>query len=163
KSPRMKPIAVVLFGLCALIPTLSAAPTSGEAVYKQRCAACHDSGNGRVPPRDELKKLTVPTILRTLDFGVMNNIATKLTQEEREAVANYLGISGGVDQPPASAYCSDRTVKLSARGKAEWNGWSPAPTNTRYQTAEAAGLGFGDVPRLKLKWAYGFIGDIIAF
>jgi len=159
----MRFVISVAFILGTFIPALSAAPVSGEAVYKQRCAGCHDSGSGRVPPRDELKKLRVAQILRTLDFGVMNNIATKLRQDEREAVAAYLGIPGDIPRPPATAYCQDRSVKLTGAAKAQWNGWSPAPTNTRYQPNDAAGLGFGDVARLKLKWAYGFDGDIIAF
>ena len=66
-------------------------------------------------------------------------------------------------KPPAAAYCADRSVKLGSGTKAEWNGWSPALTNTRYQSNEAAGLSFADVPRLKLKWSYGFDGDIVAF
>jgi len=98
-----------------------------------------------------------------MDFGVMNNIASKLRQEEREAVAAYLGVPGDFGSPPATAYCSDRNVKLTGRGKTQWNGWSPNTTNTRYQPVDAAGLTFAEVPRLKLKWAYGFDGDIIAF
>ena len=35
--------------------------------------------------------------------------------------------------------------------------------NTRYQTAEQAGLTMGQVGHLKLKWALGFPGDITAF
>ena len=159
----MRSVLTVVFVWSMFIPALSAAPASGEAVYKQRCAGCHDSGSGRVPPRDELKKLRVAQILRTLDFGVMNNIATKLRQDEREAVAAYLGIPGDTAKPAATAYCTERTAKLAGAGKAQWNGWSPASTNTRYQANEAAGLSFGDIPRLKLKWAYGFDGDIIAF
>ncbi len=141
----------------------AAAQVSGEAVYKQRCAACHDSGSPRVPPREELKKRSVASILRTMDFGVMNNVATKLRQDEREAVAAYLGIPGGNTQPPASAYCTDRAVKFTARTKTEWNGWSPSVTNTRFQSNDAAALPLGQVSRLKLKWAYGFQDDVIAF
>src|SRR6059036_3257319 len=159
----MRSVITLAFVLSIFVPVLSAAPVSGEAVYKQRCAGCHDSGSGRVPPRDELKKFRVAQILRILDFGVMNNIATKLRQYEREAVSAYLGIPGDFGKPPASAYCADRTVKLTGRAKTQWNGWSPTLTNTRYQPNDAAGLSFGDVPRLKLKWAYGFEGDIIAF
>src|SRR5262252_310277 len=104
-------IASALAVLCAFIAqTLPAsAQVSGEAVFKQRCASCHDSGNPRVPPREELKKLSVTNILRAMDFGVMNNVATRLRQDEREAVASYLGIPGANKQPPASAYCTDRT------------------------------------------------------
>jgi polyvinyl alcohol dehydrogenase (cytochrome) len=159
----MRFILAVTFAVTLFVPALFAAPVSGEAVYQQRCAACHDSGSTRVPPRDELKKLSVARILRTMDFGVMNNIASKLRQEEREAVAAYLGVPGDVGLPAPAAYCSDRTVKMTGRVKTEWNGWSPNTTNTRYQSADAARLTFADVPRLKLKWAYGFDGDIIAF
>src|SRR5262245_23390086 len=159
----MRFVIAIAFVLGTIGPALAAAPVSGEAVYKQRCAACHDSASPRVPPRDELKKLSVPRILRAMDFGLMNNVATKLTQEEREAVAAYLGIPGGNGEPPASAYCSNRSVTLSGRSKVEWNGWSPTSGNTRYQTNDSAGITLGQVPRLRLKWAYGFEGDIIAF
>lgn len=159
----MKSVIAIVIALGIFAPVLPAAPVSGEAVYQQRCAACHDSGSPRVPPRDELKKLSVTRILRAMDFGVMNNVATKLRQEEREAVANYLGIPGGNGLPPAAAYCADRAVKLTGNGKTEWNGWSPASNNTRFQPADRAGLTLDRVSRLKLKWAYGFDGDIIAF
>src|SRR2546427_8244194 len=163
RSNPMRAFIVIAFTLNMFVSALCAATISGEAVYKQRCAACLDSSSGRVPPRDELKKLTVTYILRALDFGVMNKIATKLRQDEREAVAAYLGIPGDIPKPAATAYCQDRNVKLTGAVKAQWNGWSPSPTNTRYQPNDAGGLSFGDVPRLKLKWAYGFDGDIIAF
>src|SRR5262245_40681562 len=159
----MKLLIAVAFVCSIFVLTLPAAPVSGEAVYQQRCAACHDSGSTRVPPRDELKTLSVTRILRAMDFGVMNNISSKLRQEEREAVATYLGVPGDSGRPPEKAYCSDRTVKLTGAGKVEWNGWSPSPTNARYQAADVAGLNFAQISRLKLKWAYGFDGDIIAF
>jgi polyvinyl alcohol dehydrogenase (cytochrome) len=145
-----------------LTPALAAAQISGEAIYQQRCAACHDSGSSRVPTREELKKLSVARIQRTLDFGEMQNVANTLRQEEREAVASYLGVPGG-GEVLAKAYCADRTVRLTGHGKTDWNGWSPAFTNTRYQSGDAAGLTLSQIPRLKLKWAYGFDGDIVAF
>ncbi|MDB5460131.1 MAG: polyvinyl-alcohol dehydrogenase, partial [Caulobacteraceae bacterium] len=41
-----------------------------------------------------------------------------------------------------------------------WNGWSPGLGNARFQTAEAAGLSVKDLPRLKLKWAFGLPGGV---
>ena len=73
-----------------------AAPVSGDALYQKRCAACHDSAAERVPPRDALKKMSVARILRALDFGAMINIAGPMTREEREAVATFLGVAGGI-------------------------------------------------------------------
>ena len=39
-----------------------------------------------------------------------------------------------------------------------WNGWGNDLANTRYQPAKTAGVTATDVPKLKLKWAFGFQG-----
>lgn len=53
--------------------------------------------------------------------------------------------------------CPDRSVSLSAlRG---WNGWGVDLANTRFQPAIIADLGAGDVPNLKLRWAFGLPGS----
>ena len=139
------------------------ADTSGEAVYQTRCATCHDKGGERIPPRAALEKLTASRILRAMDSGVMMTVAYPLGRSEREAVAAYLGKAGPEPGPPASAFCSDRSVKISNSPKFAWNGWSPASDNARFQPAAAAGLTISQVGRLKLKWAYAFQGDITAW
>jgi polyvinyl alcohol dehydrogenase (cytochrome) len=150
---------------CALLTLLAALPSaaavSGEAVYQKRCAGCHDSGAERTPPRDALKQLSVSRILRTLDFGVMINIAYVLNREEREAVANYLGVEREDTPVPQQAYCADHTVNIGASPNPAWNGWSADLSNTRY--TNAGGVTVGQVGKLKLKWAYGFEGDVSAF
>jgi polyvinyl alcohol dehydrogenase (cytochrome) len=151
-------LACGAFGLA-----LSAAPVSGEAVYQKRCASCHESGNARVPSREALKKLAVAHIARSMDFGEMSNVASSLRRDEREAVAAYLGGATGNPAPLAKAFCADRAVSIAGSSKAGWNGWSPGTANTRYQSGDAAGLTIDQVGRLKLKWAYGFEGDIVAF
>jgi polyvinyl alcohol dehydrogenase (cytochrome) len=52
---------------------------------------------------------------------------------------------------------------MSGAARDSWAGWSPAVENTRFQTADAAGLRAADVPKLELKWAYAFSGDVTAF
>jgi polyvinyl alcohol dehydrogenase (cytochrome) len=156
----------LLVSACALLTAIAAMPcaaaVSGEAVYKQRCASCHDAATERTPPRDVLKQLSVARILRTLDFGVMVNVANVLDREEREAVANYLGVPRKDDIPvPAKAYCTDRTVTIGASPNPAWTGWSLDPANTRYVTN--GGITLSQVGKLKLKWAYGFDGDVSAF
>lgn len=49
--------------------------------------------------------------------------------------------------------CSPDLEPSSTR--AAWAGWSPDPANRRYQPASQAGFAGSDVPRLKLKWAFG--------
>jgi polyvinyl alcohol dehydrogenase (cytochrome) len=150
---------VSALALLAAIPC--AAAVSGEAVYQRRCSACHDNATERTPPRAALQQLSVARILRTLDFGVMINIAYLLNREEREAVAKYLGVDRPDQGIPAKAYCTDRTVAIGAAPNPHWNGWSPDETNTRFTTS--SGIALGQVGKLKLKWAYGFEGDVSAF
>ncbi len=137
------------------------AAVSGEDVYKRRCASCHDSASERTPPKDALKQLSTQRILRTLDFGVMINVAYAMSREEREAVADYLGVRRPDPPVPAKAYCSDRAVKIGSAPVPSWKGWGPDESNTRY--ARNGGLALNQAGKLKLKWAYGFDGDISAF
>ena len=44
-----------------------------------------------------------------------------------------------------------------------WNGWGVDSSQRRFQSAETAQLAAEDVPRLKLKWAFGFPGAKFAF
>ena len=139
------------------------AGASGEQVYQTRCASCHDQVSPRIPPRDALQKMSALRILRALDFGVMMTVAYPLSRDERQAVAGYLGVAGAPSTPPPSAFCSDRGVKVADSPKTAWNGWSPTSTNARFQSAAAARLSLDQVRRLKVKWAFGFDGDVTAF
>ena len=142
---------------------LPAAAPSGEAVYKRRCSGCHDQTNPRIPPRQTLEQMPASRILRTLDFGAMMTVAYPMSRDERQAVATYLGTNAPAIAFPQSAYCSDRGIRISDNPKFAWNGWSASGTNARYQSAEEAGLTIDQVRRLKLKWAFGFDGDVTAF
>ena len=151
---------IIAFVVPALAIPASAA-VSGEAVYQKRCASCHDAASERAPTRDALKQLSVARILRTLDFGVMINVAYVLNREEREAVARFLGVDRPDTPIPPQAYCADKTVNIGASPSPAWKGWGPELTNTRYTTA--SGISLSQVGKLKLKWAYGFEGDVSAF
>jgi polyvinyl alcohol dehydrogenase (cytochrome) len=152
-------LLTAFISMTAALPCTAA--VSGQAVYQKRCAACHDSASDTTPPRDALKQLSVARILRTLDFGVMVNIANVLNREEREAVANYLGVQRPDAPVPSQAYCADRTVNIGASPSPVWNGWGPDLSNTRYTTS--SGIALDQVGKLKLKWAYAFDGDVSAF
>jgi len=55
----------------------------------------------------------------------------------------------------------DASAKKISLAPGDWNGWSVEPDNSRYQAKP--GLNATDIPRLKLKWAFGFPGDIRAY
>jgi polyvinyl alcohol dehydrogenase (cytochrome) len=58
---------------------------------------------------------------------------------------------------PKSAYCATASSADPLAGPA-WNGFGGDVRNTRFAPAAAAGLSPTVVPRLKLKWAFGFPG-----
>src|SRR5580704_4603205 len=100
-------IALILLSPLLSPTLLSAASDSGEAVYEQRCARCHDLGNPRIPTRETLRKMPATRILRALNYGAMIAIAYTMNNSQREAVATWLGTPGGDPAPSPSAFCSD--------------------------------------------------------
>ena len=157
--------ATVLF----LSVGLSSVPTyaqDGAVLYNDHCAICHEAGtdgDSHAPGRDVLRQLTPEQILQTLEKGAMKAQAAERSRAQRQALAEYLsGKSIGSELPnpiPKSAFCgsSAHTFRNSLDGPA-WNGWGVSVTNSRFEPGEAAGMTAGDVPHLKLKWAFGFPG-----
>jgi polyvinyl alcohol dehydrogenase (cytochrome) len=153
----------VLVLTIALLAPHAYAAESGEAVFKARCAGCHDQNNPRIPPRESLQRMPATRILRALNYGAMITVAYTMPIAQREAVAKWLGTEGSDPAPPASAFCADRTAQVATNPKFVWNGWSASPGNTRFQSADQAGLSLDQVRNLKLKWAFAFQGDLTAF
>src|SRR5205823_6479944 len=61
----------------------------------------------------------------------------------------------------AKAMCTGATPAFNnPAGRPAWNGWGVTTSNTRFQSAP--GFTAADVPRLKLKWAFGLPGDLTA-
>src|SRR4051812_46377538 len=100
-------VAVLAWGQA----TPSGAP--GEAVYKQRCAGCHEQSNPRIPARTALNQMPAVRILRALEFGAMMTVAYPMSRDERQAVAAYIGTSAPAIVFPPSAYCTDRRATVS--------------------------------------------------
>jgi polyvinyl alcohol dehydrogenase (cytochrome) len=67
--------------------------------------------------------------------------------------------AGPVDAVPEKNICADAASPL-ALGSAQWNGWGRDVENTRYQPEPA--IRASDVPKLALKWAFGFQGSAVA-
>src|ERR1043166_3772632 len=139
----------LMYGAAGGLAQAPGAKAAGEAVYKQRCAGCHEQANPRIPPRSTLNQMPAVRILRALDFGAMMTVAYPMKRDEGKALPASLGTSAPAISFPAPAYCSDRSVTVSAKPKAAWNGWSPAANNARYQSAEAAGMSIDQVRALQ--------------
>src|ERR1700687_2183215 len=142
----------------------------GAALYRQRCAVCHEGGAAdRAPDRSILQKFPSASIARTLETGVMREVVGSLTPAERDAIATYLTgkapnpLADEVARPMAGMCAPVATSFIVTSGAPQWNGWSVDVQNHRSQPAAMAGLSAADVPRLKLKWAFGFDGDTLTF
>jgi polyvinyl alcohol dehydrogenase (cytochrome) len=139
--------------------------TRGEQVYKQRCAACHDRTLPRMPNREALRGFAPEEIEIALSSFTMQRQASGLSASERRAVAEFLtGRAPGsyrapLDRIPKRAYCdSISTRERDLLAGPAWNGWGGGPANTRYQSGSVAGLTIAELPRLRVKWAFGFPG-----
>ena len=143
---------------------ISSAPTmaqDGAALYRRDCAGCHDMGVDRAPARDVLQGMTAERVLNALENGAMLSMASRETGAERRAIAQFvtgksLSARDLTTAPPSSAMCA-RKDNVTLNGPA-WNGWGENTHNTRFQSGPS-GLPAAAVPRLKVKWAFGFPGD----
>src|SRR5262252_9787615 len=152
-----------LFFLFLLLPSAAAAQ-DGADLYRQNCAGCHDAGVDRAPARDALQTMTADRVLAAMESGAMISMASRLVGAERRAVAQFVTgktlVTDVPVTPRAQAMCgSGRATATADLLKAPlWNAWGDNTANTRFQADTA--LTSANVPRLKVKWAFGFPGDL---
>ena len=157
-------IALALFTTAGVASAAQEAAPDGELVYRQHCASCHEGSMPRLPTREMLRQRTPEDVEIALSTFTMRRQGAALTSAERRAVSEYVtGRPPGSYRDPLevileSAYCSAPVGGGDPLAGPAWNGWGAGLRNTRFQSAEAAGLGVDDVPRLTLKWAFGFPG-----
>lgn len=160
-------LAAAVFGLGVGLAAAQEAPpvklfltdrSHGRELYETRCASCHEADGDRAPRKDALVAMGPDTIVQALSRGVMRANATGMSDDDIEAVAVYITghaplpqVAAGPDPNPCAR--AD-PIKL---GPGAWNGWSPDAANTRYQAQP--GLKAADVPRLKVKWTFAYVGS----
>jgi outer membrane protein assembly factor BamB len=59
--------------------------------------------------------------------------------------------------------CASNPPMTDPAASPSWSGWGADISNTRFQSEKAAGIAKADVPKLKLKWAFGFPLGISAY
>src|SRR5688572_12295107 len=135
----------------------------GAAVFQKACASCHANPgpDSRAPTREVLRTVAPEAILTALTVGNMFRQGSEITDAERRAVAAFLAGRPVGTAPPASIVgrCQAQPAPLQTSALSSgWNGWGGDSANTRFQPAARAGLTAAAVPRLTLKWAFGFAG-----
>jgi polyvinyl alcohol dehydrogenase (cytochrome) len=84
-----------------------------------------------------------------------------LSPADRVAVAQYLGAPS--DPPPQQRVGICAPKLMSVVDDPGWNAWGVDTSNSRFQPVSAGGLDRDSVPKLKLKWAFGFAGASSTF
>ena len=159
--------ARILAGVLCLWVAAPAAPAAsvaasgahpGEALYRSRCAACHDNGQAlRAPSLATLKAMRYQAIYFALTGGKMQDQARALSSTQRAALIDYL-----VGRQPASDAWIERLRCPAARRRVELSapptvaGFGFDRLNTRHLTAQQAGISAADFGELQLAWAFGF-------
>jgi polyvinyl alcohol dehydrogenase (cytochrome) len=135
-------------------------PLDGETLYRTKCASCHDrpAPDSRAQTREALKDRSPEAIVDALTGGAMRYQGLSLGGAERRAIAEFLtGRSVGGDiTGAASGRCTSPPPLADITTGPRWNGWGPTLQNTHFQSSAQAGLSAEQVPRLALKWAFGF-------
>jgi polyvinyl alcohol dehydrogenase (cytochrome) len=137
------------------------APHPGEALYRGRCARCHEGGVYKAPDRLFLGMMAPDAIVESLD-GLMAQQAIGMTAQQKREVAEYL--AGRTLESAAAAALPPRCANtdLDMDRPPSQLGWGVDRHNTRFQPAASGGLRLGDVSRLELKWAFAYPGAIQA-
>ena len=147
-----------------MLLSVAAYAQDGALLYQRYCAACHQNASDEgVPSRDVLARMSPEQILQVLEKGAMRAQAAERSRAQRRALAEYLSgkpFGGDPLNPiPKSAFCSESGAPPASLDGPAWNGWGAGIANSRFVQAETAGLTAQDVPRLKIKWAFGFPGS----
>jgi polyvinyl alcohol dehydrogenase (cytochrome) len=156
---RVASLLLVLgLGASAASAQTPAANQDAESIYKTRCASCHDTGVPRAPNREAMRRMPPEAIAAALASGSMRAQGQELTLAQIQLLARTLGNAPATAAPASNACSANEPMTADPLGQPNWNGWGVNLAQHRSQTAAGARLSASDVPRLKLKWAFGFQG-----
>jgi polyvinyl alcohol dehydrogenase (cytochrome) len=143
----------------------------GNGVFEQKCVSCHanPAAGSRIPDVNALRMMAPEKIYAALKTGSMAPVVgNTLTDDVKRRVAEtvsgrLLGSTGAGDAKAMPNHCAGNPPLDDPSAGPAWNGWGAGIENTRFQSAKSAGLSADQVPRLKLKWAFGFPAGLSAY
>src|SRR5882757_1546656 len=113
--------------LALLLPSLSA--QDGAAIYKERCAACHDAPKERIPSISTIKAMSGEAIYLALTTGLMKTQATGLSTGQLFALIGHIAPTGdSLAAPPVFTPTCKGDAAFQPSAGAQWNGWSTSLT-----------------------------------
>ena len=135
---------------------------NGQALYQSHCAMCHDAPRAPFIDRTTFRTMPPESIVSVLTSGAMRSQAEGLSVSDRTAIAEFLTGKHVAQSPPANTNACVNAAAKDSTG-IDWNGWGVDLDNSRFQPARAARITPEQIPKLKLKWAFGFPAVFTAY
>jgi polyvinyl alcohol dehydrogenase (cytochrome) len=135
---------------------------SGWSTFQTRCAVCHMNPTvDLAPPATVIREMTPERIFESLTTGSMQEESQGIPDTTKRRIAEFMagrpmGSSRAGNAKDMPNKCPNNPAMTDPGASPGWNGWGNDNANTRFQPAAAARLTASDVPRLKLKWAFGY-------
>ncbi|MBL8556706.1 MAG: PQQ-binding-like beta-propeller repeat protein [Phenylobacterium sp.] len=141
----------------SLAQSVGQMPHPGQAIYRLRCATCHDNPEAsRSPSKAALEAMSVQTLEFAMTGGKMQAMADGLSADERGQLIGYLtGRSQAATETWSAAMaCASKTVAVKGPASVATFGFDARQTRTL--TAKQTGLTKAKLSKLDLAWAIGF-------
>jgi len=162
------------FTVIALGQTPPAAPAQGGTelgfrTFQSKCMTCHGNPNvDRAPSPAAIREMSPERIYTALTTGVMKTQGQDLSDDQKRTLALFMsgrpmGSMQMGDSKNMPNQCSSNPPLADPTAGPAWNGWGVDTSNSRFQPTKGAGLTAADVPKLKLKWAFGFPTGVSSF
>jgi polyvinyl alcohol dehydrogenase (cytochrome) len=144
-------------------PAAAATPgtESGLATFQTRCSVCHNNPVPGAPTASAIREMTPERIYDSLVSGSMKMHADGLTDIQKRRIGEFmsgrpLGSAKVGDAKNMPNRCRSNPAMSNPASGPAWNGWGADTANSRFQPSESARLTAAQVPRLTLKWAFGY-------
>jgi polyvinyl alcohol dehydrogenase (cytochrome) len=143
---------------------------NGLTFFQTRCMSCHrENDSSKAPSARRIRQMTPEQIYAVVSKPGRPEHDQGLTDPQKRRMAEFMGgyrqigsVEAGNPKNFPNA-CASNPPMTDPYAGAFWSGWGADIQNTRYQKTEAAGITKADVPKLKLKWAFGFPLGISAY
>ena len=144
---------------------------SGKILYGQHCARCHEGEMPTIMLQGSIHDFPADRVFEAINFFIMQRYAGSMTRAEKRAVAEFVAgdppgsLQPALEQIPRSAYCGSAAVVGNPLVGPAWNGWSPDPSNARFQSVTNGG-GDGNGPAYATAqmgvWLSGCPDDVVS-
>ena len=135
----------------------AAIKATGKQFFTTNCITCHgNAAYPKAPSPAALSAMEPRVILNALDNGKMRQQASNLTEEQREAVAEYITNKMLKEIVlPEQAY-TKFSLKDNGDTMFDYSGWGGNLEGTGFRTTQQAGITPQNVNTLQLKWSFAF-------